>query len=80
MSPGREPRTIKLIENPRETEPVLLDRASIPGGRSKSPTSIMPKGLLDKLTPEEILDLIAYIAARGDSRASLFHGDHEHGH
>ena len=40
----------------------------------------MPKGLLDKLTSEEILDLIAYIAARGDSRATFFHGQHEHGH
>ncbi len=26
----------------------------------------MPKGLLDKLTREEILDLIAYIAAKGE--------------
>ena len=74
------PARIKLIENPLvRTEPVLLDRANI-DERSKSPTSIMPKGLLDKLTTEEILDLIAYIAARGDSKASLFHGDHEHGH
>ena len=59
------PARIKVIENPlAKTEPVLLDRADI-DERSKSPTSIMPKGLLDKLTREEILDLIAYIAARG---------------
>ena len=62
------PERIKVIENPlAKTEPVLLDRADIEE-RAKSPTSIMPKGLLDKLTREEILDLIAYIAARGDAK------------
>ncbi len=75
-TPGR----IKVIENPlARTEPVLLDRADIEE-RARSPSSIMPKGLLDKLTKEEILDLIAYIAARGDARSPLFHGQHEHGH
>jgi hypothetical protein len=69
-----------VIENPlARTVPVVLKRADI-DERSKSPASIMPKGLLDKLTREEILDLIAYIAARGDSKAPLFQGQHEHGH
>jgi hypothetical protein len=40
----------------------------------------MPKGLLDKLTREEILDLIAYIAARGDAKSPLFESQHVHGH
>jgi hypothetical protein len=39
----------------------------------------MPKGLLDKLTREEILDLIAYIASRGDQRHAFFQGEHSHG-
>ena len=74
------PQRIKVIENPlAKSAPVFLDRADI-DERSKSPTSIMPKGLLDKLTSEEILDLIAYIAARGDAKAPLFQGQHEHGH
>ncbi len=71
---------IKVIENPlAKTAPVLLDRADIEQ-HAKSPTSIMPKGLLDKMTKQEILDLIAYIAARGDARAPLFQGQHEHSH
>ena len=74
------PARIKVIENPlAKIEPVLLDRADI-DERSNSPTSIMPKGLLDKLTREEILDLIAYIAAKGDAKAPIFQGQHEHGH
>jgi hypothetical protein len=40
----------------------------------------MPKGLLDKLTREEILDLLAYIVARGDPHHRLFQEGHEHGH
>jgi putative heme-binding domain-containing protein len=74
------PARIKVIENPlAKIEPVLLDRADI-DERSNSPTSIMPKGLLDKLTREEILDLIAYIAAKGNAKAPLFQGQHDHGH
>jgi putative heme-binding domain-containing protein len=74
------PERIKLIENPlAQSAPVLLDRADI-DERVRKPSSIMPKGLLDKLTREEILDLIAYIAARGNARAAVFHGPHDHGH
>ena len=74
------PQRIKVIENPlAKTAPVVLDRADI-DERAKSPNSIMPKGLLDKLTREEILDLIAYIAARGDAKAPIFAGAHEHQH
>ena len=44
---------------------MVLKKSEI-AGRKKSPISIMPKGLLDKLTREEILDLVAYVAAGGD--------------
>jgi hypothetical protein len=50
--------------------------------RTKSPTSIMPKGLLDKLTREEILDLVAYVVAGGNAQHPAFQGgghDHKHG-
>jgi putative heme-binding domain-containing protein len=74
------PTQLKIVENPMaKTPPVLLDRTDIEED-TKSPTSIMPKGLLDKLTREEILDLIAYIAAKGDSKAPVFQGEHAHGH
>ena len=45
--------------------------------RKKSPTSIMPKGLLDKLTSEEILDLLAYVWGQADPKNKLF-GEHHH--
>jgi len=68
--------TVKVIENPiAKTEPVVLPKSEI-DERVKSKVSIMPKGLLDKLTQEEILDLIAYIAARGDTNHAFFQGHH----
>jgi putative heme-binding domain-containing protein len=73
------PETVKVIENPlAKAEPVILKKADI-AERKKSPTSIMPKGLLDKLTHEEILDLMAYVLAGGDPSHKLFQGEHQHG-
>ena len=74
------PDVVKVVENPvASTAPKVLKKSEI-AGRKKSPTSIMPKGLLDKLTREEILDLLAYIAAGGDPKHPLFKGDHARGH
>ena len=48
---GDAGRRLKVIENPlAKAEPLILKKADI-ADRKKSPTSIMPKGLLDKLTP-----------------------------
>ncbi len=72
--------TVKVIENPlAKAEPVILHKADI-ADKTKSPNSVMPKGLLDKLTREEILDLVAYVASHADPKHPLFHGEHEHHH
>ncbi len=74
------PDTVKVIENPlAKVEPIVLKKSDI-AERTKSPTSIMPKGLLDKLTREEILDLVTYIAAKGDPKHKLYQGGHGHKH
>jgi hypothetical protein len=70
---------VKLIENPLvKADPVILRVADI-AERKKSPVSTMPKGLLDKLTREEILDLIAYVYAGGNSNHAVFQAGHDHG-
>ena len=48
--------------------------------RIKSDVSMMPKGLLDKLSREEILDLIAFVFAKGDSKHMLFEDHTHHNH
>ncbi len=70
------PQVVKVVENPlASTEPVVIEKSQILR-REKSPTSIMPKGLLDRLTREEILDLVAYIEARGDRNHAVYTGGH----
>jgi putative heme-binding domain-containing protein len=71
---------VKVIENPlAKAEPLVLKKLTIVT-RTKSPVSVMPKGLLDKLSRDEILDLIAYLTARGDAKHEIFHGGHDHDH
>lgn len=66
-----------LIDPLAKASPIAIDKDSI-DERIKSPLSIMPKGLLSKLTEEEILDLIAYVFAKGDKKHRLFHMHHRH--
>ena len=70
---------IKVIENPLASKATVVVRKSDVAERAKSPSSIMPKGLLDKLTREEALDLLAYIISRGDAASPVFSaGGHRH--
>ncbi|MFM8290296.1 MAG: PVC-type heme-binding CxxCH protein [Planctomycetia bacterium] len=69
------PMELSLVENPvAKAEPVRIPKATIEE-RATSPASIMPKGLLDKLSRDEVLDLVAYVAARGQESHSLFSPD-----
>jgi putative heme-binding domain-containing protein len=74
--------TVKIIQDPlAKTPPLVLKKSDI-ARRRKSATSLMPKGLLDKLTHDEILDLIAYVVAGGNPKHPLFQAEpgHEHHH
>jgi putative heme-binding domain-containing protein len=66
------PSELAIVENPvAKAEPLRIPKAAI-DERTTSPVSLMPKGLLDKLSRDEILDLVAYVAARGDDSNCLF--------
>jgi putative heme-binding domain-containing protein len=75
------PAAIELIENPLvSTKSITIARDDV-DEMVVSKVSMMPKGLLDKLTREEVLDLVAYIACRGDKRHKMFQGEmHDHAH
>ena len=73
---------VRVIENPlNQTEPLILPLSEI-AAREPLPISIMPKGLLDKLNREEVLDLLAYLLARGNATHAIYQGKtgHHHGH
>jgi len=74
------PTTVEIIENPlAKAKPVVIKKSDIEQ-RQKSPRSIMPEGLANKLTREELLDLIAYVFAKGNKKHPLFAGGHDHQH
>ncbi len=67
-----------MIENPlAKAQPLVVPKTSIES-RQKSAKSMMPEGLVSKLTREELLDLIAYVYAKGDKQHELFQGHHHH--
>ncbi|NND99511.1 MAG: c-type cytochrome [Pirellulaceae bacterium] len=68
---------VEVVVNPlAKDKATSIDAVEIVD-RKKSTVSLMPQGLLDRLSREEILDLIAYVYAKGDSKHMLF-GDHSH--
>ena len=72
--------TVTVMVDPlAKAAPLVLKKDKIEE-RTKSNVSIMPKGLLNKLTAEEILDLIAYVHAGGDKKHVLFKSGHNHSH
>jgi len=77
MVVSETPSEVRVLVDPlAKGEPALLEVSEIED-RRKSTISIMPQGLLNKLTQEEILDLVAYIHAKGDKTSALF-GTHGH--
>ena len=70
---------VKVIQNPlAKAEAIVIPKNTIEE-RVKAKKSIMPEGLANKLSREEILDLIAYVFAKGDKKNKLFES-HDHHH
>ncbi len=68
------PAGLKIVENPLVTNAAREINVADIAVREPSTISIMPKGLLNKLTREEVLDLWAYVLAGGDQNHSAFQG------
>ena len=63
---------LRVLENPlrsTETRKVPFDDID---QQSKSRISLMPNGLLDGLKSTEVLDLLAYVYARGNDRHNIY--------
>ena len=69
---------MKVVIDPlAKGKPTIIPTSSI-DERIKAKASMMPVGLLNKLSREEILDLVAYVFAKGDKKHMLFEM-HNHG-
>jgi hypothetical protein len=70
---------IQIVINPlAKDKPTVVEKEFLVA-RRKSPASLMPEGVLDRLTQEEILDLIAFVYAKGNKQHKLFE-EHQHQH
>ncbi|MEZ6125381.1 MAG: PA14 domain-containing protein [Planctomycetaceae bacterium] len=65
-----------VIDNPTAPDKVRTIARSEIEEREVSKVSIMPQGVLNKLTREEILDLLAFIVSKGDKKNDLYSGHH----
>jgi alcohol dehydrogenase (cytochrome c) len=65
--------TIQLLSNPlkKGEKPKQVTKAEI-DQRTESATSLMPLGLLNTLSKEDVLDLLAYIESGGDRTSAAF--------
>ncbi|MCA9059809.1 MAG: c-type cytochrome, partial [Planctomycetaceae bacterium] len=70
---------LRIIANPALPDKVTVVQKNEIEDRAASNVSIMPKGVLNKLTKEEILDLAAFVIAGGNPKHKLFE-QHEHKH
>jgi putative heme-binding domain-containing protein len=75
------PDAYKVIENPlAKAEPVIIKKSDV-DTKTASKVSLMPLNLMDKLSAEEIMDLVAYVVSGGDEHNKLFQGGpHDHHH
>ncbi|MDB5309403.1 MAG: dehydrogenase [Gemmataceae bacterium] len=80
MIVGEKDGVVQVIENPLASAKPRELKAKAIVERKKGASSIMPKGLLDKLTKDEVLDLLAYVRGGADPKHTLFQGGHDHGH
>jgi putative heme-binding domain-containing protein len=64
-------KQLTLRPDPFSKEPIVVDKENIQD-RQLSKVSEMPQGLLNTLTKEEILDLVAYIRSAGKAEDKAF--------
>ena len=58
--------SIALLTNPESKEPVIIDQDDIEFIK-RSPTSMMPKALMDQYSKDEIMELMAYLKSTAKS-------------
>ena len=68
---------VHVVDNPTAPDKVRVIKKDDIEEREVSKLSIMPKGVLNKLTKEEIFDLLAFVVSKGDKKSKLFEA-HQH--
>ncbi len=69
---------VKIVIDPLAKDQLTVIKKDEIDGRKKSNLSQMPEGMLDKLSREEIIDLIAYVLSNANPKHKMFEGGHGH--
>lgn len=77
MITKEDEQTVHVVVDPLAKDAASVIQKDELEERVKSAVSMMPAGLLDRLSREEILDLVAYVFTKGDAKHKLF-ADHQH--
>jgi putative heme-binding domain-containing protein len=72
-----EGESLKVVDNALAPDKITTIQKTDIEERTPSDVSIMPKGVLNKFTREEIFDLLAYVLSGGDKDNAMFK-EHEH--
>lgn len=66
-----------LIDPLAMREPIVIEKDEIEQ-QAESNVSIMPAGLLNKLTEEEVIDLVIYVFTKANPKHKIYHSGHGH--
>ena len=69
---------VKIVVDPLAKDQITVLKQEEIETRKKATQSQMPAGMIDKLSREEIIDLIAYVLSNANPNHKMFGGGHEH--
>ena len=69
---------VKIVVDPLAKNKFTIINQDEIDDRKKAKQSQMPAGMIDKLSREEIIDLIAYVLSNADPKHEMFEGGHQH--
>lgn len=69
---------VKIVVDPLAKDQITVIYQEEIDARKRATQSQMPAGMIDKLSREEIIDLIAYVLSNANPKHKMFGGGHEH--
>lgn len=69
---------VKIVIDPLAKDQITTLNQDEIDARKRAKQSQMPAGMIDKLSREEIIDLIAYVLSNANPDHKMFEGGHQH--
>jgi mono/diheme cytochrome c family protein len=69
---------VKIVIDPLAKDQITILKQDEIDARKRAKQSQMPAGMVDKLSREEIIDLIAYVLSNANPDHKMFEDGHKH--